>query len=60
MTGDAKAGWARITPYVGDPYVLTVEYAALNTLFRHLYGDVPAFQAFIAEAEVVERDSPPN
>ena len=37
-----------------DPTFLTAEFATVSPFLQHLYGEVPAFQAFIAEAEVVE------
>ena len=38
----------------GDPTFLTAEFAAVNPFLQRLYGEVSAFQAFIAEAEVIE------
>ncbi len=38
----------------GDPTFLTAEFATISPVLQHLYGDVPVFQAFIAEMEVVE------
>ena len=38
----------------GDLTFLTAGFATISPVLQYLYGDVPAFQAFVAEVEVVE------
>ncbi len=38
----------------GDLSFLTAGFATISPVLQYLFGDVPAFQAFIAEVEVVE------
>lgn len=51
LQGEAAAGWASIAPHLG-PHYLTAEYVAVSPFLRYLFGDVPAFQEFIARARI--------
>jgi len=50
LLGDAVTGWSKCEPYAGDPYLwVTREFLQVSAYHQWLFGDAPAFQAFISE-----------
>jgi TolB-like protein len=49
--GDAEGGWAIFLRSVTDIPGMTPQYLKVHPYYQHLYGDVPGFQAYIAQAK---------
>lgn len=50
LLGDAVTGWSKCEPYAGDPYLWeTREYLQVSPFHQWLFGDAPAFQAYISD-----------
>jgi len=55
LLGDATSGWAKVS--VNEEmqiWYLTAEYAAVHPYYQYLFGDVPAYQEFISQAEIAD------
>ena len=55
ILGDADAGWARLEPYLDviNP-ARTPEIMAVHPLYEYLFGNLAAYQRFIAQAETLD------
>jgi TolB-like protein len=53
LLGNPAQGWARITSNEAIMGIsISAEYAAVHPYYKHLFGDVPAFQQYIAQVKV--------
>ena len=50
MRGDSGKAWTMITPILGANFFLTPQFFAIHPYYRHLFGDLPAYQEYIAQA----------
>ena len=51
ILGDASAGWARLETHLNivNP-VRNPEFMAVHPHYEYLFGDVPAYRGFVAQA----------
>lgn len=51
LLGEAATGWDKIVTAMEDGYpMITPEFAAVHPQYKYLFGEVPAFQAYVARA----------
>jgi len=51
LLGDPESGWAILDPLMKRYKGKTPAYYKVHPYYQHLYGDVPGFQAFVAQAK---------
>jgi len=49
--GDADAGWAQLQTLVGGPELPHPALRALQPFYDAMYGEVPAYRAYLAKVE---------